>query len=70
MPRGIVQEYDQQRGHGRIIDCATSEPLNVYANYVDCEFGQTLMAGQTVEYEIEYHRGENNWAVYVRIVAP
>ncbi len=67
MPKGKVQEYDTQRCCGRIIDSDTNESLIVYANYIDTDSGHILLAGQTVEYQIEYHRGEN-WAVYVRIV--
>ena len=67
MAKGKVKDYDTNRGYGRIIDSSTGEALTVYANSIDSETGQALKEGQSVEYEIEYHRGEN-WAVYVRIV--
>lgn len=67
MSKGKVFEYDPSRGCGRIIDSLTGESLVVYANSVDTEIRQSMKEGQSVEYEIEYHRGEN-WAVYVRVV--
>lgn len=67
MSKGKVVEFDSSRGHGRIIDSLTGESLVVYAKSVDSEIGQSLKEGQSVEFEIEYHQGEN-WAVYVRIV--
>ena len=67
MSKGEVTEYDSSLGYGRIMDSLTGESLVVYAKGVDSETGQSLQAGQSVEFETEYHTSQN-CAVYVRIV--
>lgn len=67
MPKGIVKEYDRDRGYGVIVDSSSGEKLTVYANYVDLKENETLNRGQDVEYDIESQR-IGNWAINVRIL--
>ncbi|MCA9402849.1 MAG: cold shock domain-containing protein [Candidatus Omnitrophica bacterium] len=56
MPRGKVQEYHTERGHGTILDFGSNQPITVYANYVQLKPGQNLKEGMEVEYEILNNR--------------
>ena len=67
MSIGKVKEYDSARGCGIVVDSETGRQLTVYANYTSLEEGETLKAGQDVEYEIKNNRNEN-WAVNVRLL--
>ena len=67
MSKGKMKEYDANRGCGVIIDFNTGQPLTVYANFISLKRGETLQAGQEVEYEIENNR-HINWAINVRIL--
>ena len=68
MSKGKVKEYNQSRGCGVIFDLGTGQELIVYANYISLEKGETLKAGQDVEYDIENKRNDI-WAINVKVLS-
>lgn len=69
MPLGKVKEYDVNRGCGIIIEIPGEEEFVVYANYVYMKRGDSLKAGQNVEFEKQRQRSAV-WAVNVKVVGP
>lgn len=67
MSKGVIKEYDRDRGCGVIVDPASGQSFIVYANYINLKQGESLIEGTEVEYDIEMNRNRS-WAVNVRLV--
>ena len=67
MPKGIINEYDKNRGIGNIVDSLTGQKLIIYANFLQLGQEESLAEGQEVEYEVERRQGAN-WAINVRFL--
>ena len=67
MLRGTITEYNPERGYGLLTDSETNQVINIYANYVHLEEGETLLSGQKVTYEMDNDR-QRNCAFNVRLV--
>ena len=65
MSKGIVKEYNPNRGCGIIVDFDTGKHFNVYANYIKA--GEMLKEGQEVEFDKESSR-HNDSVINVRIL--
>lgn len=67
MSFGLVKEYDQSRGCGIIVELPGSDEYAVYANYIYMKRGDSLKAGQKVEFEKKNNRTEV-WAINVKVL--
>ena len=67
MPLGKVKEYDANRGYGIIVETPGNDEYVVYANYIYMKRGDSLKAGQKVEFEKKNNRSEV-WAINVKVL--
>lgn len=67
MSFGRVKEYDQGRGCGIIVESPGTDEYVVYANYIYMKRGDSLKAGQKVEFEKKNNRSEI-WAINVKVL--
>ena len=67
MAIGKVKEYDLNRGCGFIVEIPGGEEFVVYANYIYMKRGDSLKAGQKVEFEKKNNRSEV-WAINVKVL--
>jgi cold shock CspA family protein len=52
MAKGLVKEYNSDRGYGIIIDCRTGWQHMIYARQLKLLKGQILKMGQLIEFDI------------------
>lgn len=64
MSLGKVKEYDSIRGRGIIVEDSGGNEFVVYADYIDIKNGESLKAGQNVEFD---SRSEV-WAINVKVM--
>jgi cold shock CspA family protein len=67
MPVGKVKEYDQARGCGIIIEYPGADEFVVYSKYIYMKRGDSLRAGQNVEFEKQNNR-TTVWAINVKVL--
>lgn len=67
MSFGLVKKYDQSRGCGIIVESPGSDEYVVYADYIYMKRGDSLKAGQKVEFEKKNNRTEV-WAINVKVL--
>lgn len=53
---GVVKEYDPKRGCGVIVESPGNQEFAVYADYIYMKRGDSLKAGQNVEFEKKNNR--------------
>lgn len=67
MAFGIVKEYDAGHGCGIIVETPGNDEFVVYKNNIYMKRGDSLKAGQKVEFDKENNRSEV-WAINVKVL--
>lgn len=65
---GKVKEYDPNRGCGIIIETPGDQEFVVYSNHIYMKRGDSLKAGQTVEFEKKKFNRSEVWAINVKVL--